>query len=218
MCADGGANRLYDRVDWIPDLIVGDLDSLRPSVRKHYAAQGTRILERPDQNFNDLDKALQAAMAEECTHCIVFGAFGGRFDQEMASMQALYKWSQEEKLQSLWMYDDHTCACLLPAHVENRIELHLVESGQVGEGRTCGLIPLGGPCQSVTTTGFQWNLTDQPTEFGGLVSTSNRIIGPQVTVRASSPLIFTAEIHSGETNSWSLPSHHWEDKKEKASK
>lgn len=42
VCADGGANRLYDsllpevRSDYIPQYIVGDLDSLRPEVKAFY--------------------------------------------------------------------------------------------------------------------------------------------------------------------------------------
>ena len=42
VCADGGANRLYDslsdgdRGDYIPQYIVGDLDSLRSEVRHFY--------------------------------------------------------------------------------------------------------------------------------------------------------------------------------------
>ncbi|CAN0438080.1 unnamed protein product, partial [Ascophyllum nodosum] len=45
ICADGGANRLHDSFDadspgererYVPDMIVGDLDSLRPEVAAFY--------------------------------------------------------------------------------------------------------------------------------------------------------------------------------------
>jgi len=65
ICADGGANRLYDQVpSWrgvggpgahadgaaadaaraafLPDIIKGDLDSLRPQVREFYSRRGVR--------------------------------------------------------------------------------------------------------------------------------------------------------------------------------
>jgi len=56
-CADGGANRLYDRFvkgkgkledetigeeveeDWLPDLVLGDLDSLREDVKAYYQSK-----------------------------------------------------------------------------------------------------------------------------------------------------------------------------------
>ena len=37
------------------------------------------------------------------------------------------------------------------------------------EGLTCGLLPIGGRVDSVTTTGLKWDLTSQALEFGGLV-------------------------------------------------
>ena len=59
ICADGGANRLYDQLpSWLgaggadaveavrgaflPDVIKGDLDSLRPEVRDFYTRRGVR--------------------------------------------------------------------------------------------------------------------------------------------------------------------------------
>ena len=236
ICADGGANRLYEAtsttrldhqervhvppgkdghdtdiattIQYIPDLIRGDLDSLRPDVRDYYQTRGCRVECDPDQNSNDLDKAMYAI----CNHLTkdkqgeqngpfdnvlvyVYGAFGGRFDQEMASIQALYRWGETFKY-NICLYNSETCAMLLsPLH---RNEVRLAQGWKHGnvdeEGPNCGLIPIGCRCDSVITSGLKWNLDTQVLEFGGLVSTSNRIIEDTVIVYTSQPLIFTAEI------------------------
>jgi thiamine pyrophosphokinase len=69
ICADGGANRLYQcdnhphrqnraRVR-IPDAIVGDLDSLDPEIGSHYSLQGVKIIKDPDQYSTDFTKCLK---------------------------------------------------------------------------------------------------------------------------------------------------------------
>ena len=249
VCADGGANRLYqatvhDKVhdndnkettttSFLPDLIRGDLDSLQAHVQTYYQQCGTKIERDADQDCNDLDKALQAVLRHfteqqqqqdddddnkdtSCTpSCFVYGAFGGRLDQEMASIQALWKWSDHFHHQ-VWLYNDDTCAILLPPHVKNHITLAIPPPSTkhnndndsttstssstkivIGEGPTCGLIPIGCPCETVTTTGLQWNLQGQRLAFGGLVSSSNHMTQPTITVTTSHPLIFTAQVSSG---------------------
>ena len=104
------------------------------------------------------------------------------------------------------LYGEETCAFVLPEMPKtNEVRIRFPNgdstdwNGQttVGEGPTCGLIPLGGRCETVYTTGLKWNLDgDMPLEFGGLVSSSNRVVDGVVTVQSSSPLIFTTEIVS----------------------
>ena len=127
----------------------------------------------------------------------------------MASFAALYKWAPRFNDQ-LYLYSDETCALLIPADRECEIRLpfhdtyNLEEEGStrnvqqdIGEGPTCGLIPLGCRCESIKTSGFQWDLDGSvPLEFGGLVSSSNRIMKPTVSVFASHPVVFTASIES----------------------
>ena len=211
ICADGGANRLYqstkDLTDthqqnlYIPNIIRGELDSLKPHVRDYYHSRGVLIEGDPCQDTNDLDKALQVCQSK-FGRILVFGAFGGRFDQEMASLQALYKWGPTFGYE-IFLYTDETCAFLIPAQEPCEIRLPFYDtftpdsekcSLKLGEGPTCGLIPIGCKVDSITTTGLKWNLAQNALEFGGLVSSSNRIMEPVVTVKSSHPVVFTAEV------------------------
>jgi thiamine pyrophosphokinase len=211
IAADGGANRLYEySKELIPDRIRGDLDSLDASVRAYYESQSVSVEQDFCQDTNDLDKALQILVSDDkdssttVDRVVIYGAFGGRFDQEMASFAALYKWAPNFNGQ-LYLYSDETCAFLIPANKDCEIRLpfygttHNVEKLErdIGEGPTCGLIPLGCRCESIVTSGLKWDLDGtMPLEFGGLVSSSNHIMEPTVKVFASHPLIFTAELVS----------------------
>ena len=140
----------------------------------------------------------------------IYGGFGGRFDQEMAVINALCVWGRKESFRqtTLAVYDEQTCAFLLsesPAINHIRIRYpgrdldKTNQSARVGEGPTCGLIPIFGRCEKVFTTGLQWNLNgEMPIEFGGLVSSSNRVIDDIVVVETSTPMLFTAEIISSD--------------------
>lgn len=199
VCADGAANRLHDglasdarRAAYLPDLIKGDLDSLRADVRDFYSRLGVAVVRDNDQDRHDLDKCLDAladVQAEwtgaggEAMTVVILGAFGGRLDQEMANLNMLFRW-QGRFARVLLLSDDST-AVLLPAGEHTLVPNAEIESG------VCGLVPLGAPCASVRTTGLRWDLRGEPLAFGGMVSTSNEALADRVTVSASGPLLWT---------------------------
>ncbi|KAI9350596.1 thiamine pyrophosphokinase [Zopfochytrium polystomum] len=66
VCADGGANRLYDglgddglRQTFLPDEILGDLDSLRLDVREFYEKQNVPVTRIRDQDSTDFGKCVR---------------------------------------------------------------------------------------------------------------------------------------------------------------
>lgn len=130
---------------------------------------------------------------------VVLGAFGGRFDQEVAAVHALYAW--RGAFHRVVLVGGGNVAELLgagspaiaPSHhatmppcplIDHLFLLRLLVA-LLGvhdiwpvagvEGPTCAVLPLGGPAQWVRTRGLEWDLHGQRLEMGLLVSSSNAI-------------------------------------------
>ncbi|KAG5561142.1 hypothetical protein RHGRI_004230 [Rhododendron griersonianum] len=206
ICADGGANRVYDELPQLlphedvpdlrnrykPDIIKGDMDSVRQEVKDFYAKMGTKIVdESDDQDTTDLHKCI--AYIHDCTPnleksnlCIlVAGALGGRFDHEIGNINVLCRFST---VRIVLLSDDCLIQLLPKTHCH---EIHIQSSV---EGPHCGLIPIGMPSGSTTTTGLQWDLNDTEMRFGGLISTSNIVKEEIITVQSDSDLLWTISI------------------------
>ncbi|KAG5191798.1 thiamine pyrophosphokinase [Tribonema minus] len=195
LCADGGANSLYDSLGeqnrslFLPDMVVGDLDSLRPEVADYYRDSGAAIVKVSDQDRNDFEKCLQqvlasAGAAARDTTVVALGAFGGRFDQEMAAFHLLYQYTHAFR-RFVLLGGGNVSFLLLP---DRR---HRIVPDPRMEGPFCGLLPIGNPCGSVTTSGLMWDLHQQPLAFGGRVSSSNRIAAAEVEVVTDAPVVWT---------------------------
>ncbi|KAJ4783345.1 thiamine pyrophosphokinase 1 [Rhynchospora pubera] len=206
VCADGGANRVYDdmpelfpdqdpqevRLRYTPDVIKGDLDSIRDDVKDFYLNLGVRVVdESHDQDTTDLHKCVayvsnSALVEDKSKLCIlVVGALGGRFDHEIGNINVLHRFSN---LRIVLLSDD----CLI--HLLPKTHSHVIHVQLPVEGPHCGLIPIGAPSACTSTTGLQWNLSDTAMSFGGLISTSNVVKEDKVTVSSDADLIWTISI------------------------
>jgi len=210
LCADGGANRLYDampsffpeedpllvRKRYKPDVIKGDLDSIRPEVREFYDNLGSTILdESHDQDTTDLHKCV--GFVRDCTPdseksnliLLVVGALGGRFDHELGNINILYTFSNIR----IVLLSNHSLVYLLP-----KTHFHEILVNHSVEGPHCGLVPVGAPSQSTTTSGLQWDMNETPMCFGSLISTSNILREEKVTVCSDVDLLWTSSIQNSE--------------------
>ncbi|RIA97986.1 thiamine pyrophosphokinase 1-like protein [Glomus cerebriforme] len=192
ICADGGANQLYDTFKgiYIPNYIRGDLDSLRDDVRKFYYSQGTDIQHEPEQESTDFMKCINLVSFKEEENSlkydvIAIGAFGGRFDQTMSNIHYLYKLKDERKI---YLISDKNLAFLLDKGKHNII------CDREIEGPTCGILPIGVQRAILTTSGLKWNMTNVTSSFGVMISTSNILINDVVTIETDTPVIWTVEL------------------------
>ena len=202
LCADGAANRLYDallphqRLNFLPNVIRGDLDSIRSDVRTFYKAHGVSLERDASQHTHDFEKCLQylnddAGQCSEVDQLSVlsFGAFGGRLDQTMANLNMLYKF---RRFGNHILISQHSLAFLLPRGS------NLVEPDPKIEDGSCGLIPLGSVVEGVCTSGLKWNLDGgKPLEFGSLVSSSNEFVASSVRIDTPRPVLWTSNFREG---------------------
>jgi len=200
-CADGGANRLFDTVAtaqrslFLPDLIKGDLDSLRNDVKEFYVSHGVPVVEDPDQYSTDLMKCVSAIRDKEAREqneydIVLLGGLSGRLDQTIHTLSYLHKLRKTRK--RVFAVTDDNVGWVLDAG-EHRIHIdHSVL------GPTCGLLPVGIASTILSTTGLRWNLSDQESSFDGLMSTSNHLLPNEesVWIKTSSPIWWTVELRS----------------------
>lgn len=127
---------------------------------------------------------------------VILGAFGGRFDQEISNIHALFRW-QNKFYRIILMGHDNIAFLLEPG-------LHTIIPVNEMEGKKCGILPLGEKVNKVTTTGLKWNLDNQEINLGSFISTSNEIMIPseiinndmaenynKVTIETSGSIIWT---------------------------
>ncbi len=87
VCCDGAINKLSHYTDKLPDYIVGDLDSITIELKEKLQ---DRIIYRPDQNSNDLSKAIRFTADElKQQDILILGATGEREDHTLANITLL---------------------------------------------------------------------------------------------------------------------------------
>lgn len=149
IAADGGARHLFD-LGHLPDVLIGDMDSLLPEQYLQLQESSTEIIIYPTaKDETDLELALLYAIQNYPPQPIfVFGADGGRLDHQLANILLLSHSALQDvpvqivtESQRLWLVQK--------GH-------HLIE-GQVGD--TLSLLPLEAT-EVVTSRGLHW-LLDQ---------------------------------------------------------
>lgn len=155
VAADGGANRLL-AADIIPDLVIGDLDSVTEEAKQQLA---TRCWEVRDQNRTDFEKTL---MRIEAPLVLGFGLLGGRLDHQMAVFSTLARFHRPPVI----LVGGSDVVALAPR--KGALDIPI--------GARFGILPL--EKIQVWCSGLAWPLSSETLSPTGLVSSSNTVVGP----------------------------------------
>ncbi len=168
VAADQGADRLAS-FGLVPDVIIGDLDSLADA--SVWSARGVRVHRITEQDTTDFEKCLYATAAP---HYIALGFTGGRLDHTLAVFHAMLRHPDK----TVVLLGEMEALALLPPGRVLRIE--------VGAGARVSIFPLA-ECRGIASDGLAWPVTGLPMAPGRQIGTSNRATASVITVGVDRP-------------------------------
>ena len=173
VAADSGAD-IARGLGVLPDVIVGDFDSVTPAAAAAVAEQRRFPA---DKDATDLALALAEARDRGAGSITVIGGAGGRLDHFLANVAAL----ASDELAAV-----RVDALMGPAR------LWVVRRRETIRGTVGDLVTLlahGGPATGIRTTGLRWALDGETLEAGSSRGVSNVLAAPEATVTLEAGVI-----------------------------
>jgi thiamine pyrophosphokinase len=158
ICADGGANGLTN-TKIIPNIILGDLDSLKPSARVYFLRKNVEIRRIDDQETTDFEKALLYCIELNLNNITVFGAVSSRPDHTMNNFSVLKRF----------------CGILDIRIIDKEFEIYYINrktSFNYKKGHTVSIMPMPS-ASGITTKGLKYKLQNESLELGTREGTLN---------------------------------------------
>ena len=190
IAADGGALAL-ERWGIVPDLVVGDMDSLGHERAQALGAQGAKVLTfATAKDESDTELALLHALQSGADDIVLLGLFGGaRFDHELAN--------------TLLLADPAYRGVRLRA-VRGRTQVRTLHAPaelilDAAAGTTVTLLPAAGDAGGLRTRGLRYPLDGGTLRFGRSRGLSNVIASSPASVSLESGTLFVIEIREGGT-------------------
>ncbi|MCR5742574.1 MAG: thiamine diphosphokinase [Lachnospiraceae bacterium] len=149
ICADAGLN-VCDRVGVIPDIILGDFDSVDSEVLDKYRLYAkTQFYNYPaKKDFTDTELACDVAINEGAKQIVLLGATGRRMDHTLGVIYLLEQ--LENKGVTAYIVDqNNVIRCLLP----DRYDLHEFEYGKY-----VSFIPLSDAVEGINIKGVAYEV------------------------------------------------------------
>lgn len=165
IAADGGANHCR-ALGLVPQVLIGDLDSVAPEVLVDLEQRGIEIQRHPvDKDQTDLELALEYAVRRDAEPIIIYGAAGGRWDMTVANLLLLAHGQLAQRTIRLMGNGQQTVL------LTGAVTYHL--HGEVGD--LVSLIPLSEAVSGVTLKGFVYPLHAATLTLGSSRGVSNRL-------------------------------------------
>ncbi len=172
IAADGGAGNAA-QFNLLPDVVIGDFDSLSPSEIAAFDQDGTKSIRyTAEKDETDLELAMDYAAGQGADEITLYGLLGGRWDMTFANLLLL----ASEKYAGIRF-----------KAVDGNTSFHILHGGESlqlqGEpGDIVSVLPLRGPAEGVSYQGLTWPLEEANLPFGTPRGVSNTITDTLATI------------------------------------
>jgi len=174
ICADGGANSAL-KMKLVPDLIIGDLDSISSEAMKEFKSS-SKIIQLKRQNDTDVEKCLKYAIKNNFNEALLAGVTGNRLDHTFCNLGIILKFFSQIDL-SLIAENSHLKSYKGKTNLKSYI------------GETISLYGFDKKTK-ITSSGLKYSLKQTTLPFGKKESTSNVATGELVKLNISTGNIF----------------------------
>jgi len=170
ICCDGGVRHLR-KLHRKPDVIIGDMDSIKPDQLNRYKTQGIKTIKYPARkDFTDTELALDYAIKLNPTEILICCALGGRIDHALANVFLLLKARQKG-----------IKACL----VDEYCEIFVLNNKFVfvnEAGKSLSLLALSSRVEGLSLSGFLYPLKMADLKMGESRGISNVIKNKRASI------------------------------------
>jgi thiamine pyrophosphokinase len=174
ICADGGSNTAL-KMNIIPNVIIGDLDSISAEVLKDFKSV-SKIIRIKRQNDTDVEKCLKYAIKNNYDEALLVGAAGNRLDHTFCNLGIVLKFFNKIKI-SLVAEDSflkpYSGTIKLKTKPEEIVSVYGIDSKT-----------------KITSKGLKYPLKNVSLPFGKKESTSNVAVGKEVELKITGGIIF----------------------------
>ncbi len=167
ICADGGT-RHARALGLIPQLIIGDMDSVLPEELQYYQQRGATVYRYPrEKDEVDTELALREALNSGQRHILLVGVTGGRLDHTLANIHLLVI-AANAGVKAV-MVDERQRITLITPNIPAKL------TGW--PGKLLSLLPLTTEVTGVKSRGLKWELNGRTFTVGKPFGISNQFTG-----------------------------------------
>lgn len=178
VCTDGGARYALEQ-DLIPNVLIGDMDSVESEVYQSIIQKGTEIIRYPARkDKSDFELAVDYALGKKAKKILIFGLLGDRIDHFLGNILLLQKVRKENRSLGIIIYEGNKTIYF----VDKELEIE----GEIND--ELSVIPLT-KIENITLKGLVYKLSNAVLNIGTSLGISNILKKKRVKISLKKGLV-----------------------------